>query len=192
MSRDERQPIVRWVGEPSTRVEAHRYRISSILDEFFFVRAVWVPTYLPYRDATASQLELCGERPNVEMAEYIHDNLLRQLQSLWATYRREQEGRVKGLRARNSYFHGVLRGFASQLQRKRQESREQGLVWVPDAQVQDLFRRRNPRVGHHRSGGYLDANVSRDGERAGRDLRIARPIDGNGNGGVRGYLQQKD
>lgn len=182
-----RRLVTRWAGEPLTRVERYRYGIASILDEYFFVRTIWVPTYIPESDQSASQLELCGEEANTEMAAYIHDNLLRQLRSLWQHYRVERGAAAKGLRARNSYFDGLLSGFRSQLKARSQQTRQEGLIWVGDPRVEDLFRRRNPRIHHTRVGGYVDPSIRNDGVSAGRNISIARPVAERGNG-VKGYL----
>lgn len=183
----DRELRVRWVGEPQTRVERYLYGIARILDDYFFVRAIWVPTYIPERDRPASQLELCGEEANLEMAAYIHDNLVRQLPALWLRYRRAHNGLAKGIRARNSYFDGVLSGFGSQLEVRRREIREEGLIWVGDARLDELYRRRNPRIHTARVGGYVDPNIRRDGVEAGEKLRISRPVQDKGKG-VRGLL----
>ncbi|OGQ89915.1 MAG: hypothetical protein A2289_09205, partial [Deltaproteobacteria bacterium RIFOXYA12_FULL_58_15] len=170
---DERDIEVRWLGEPMVRIEGHFYWVASILTKHFFVRSIWVPTYIPERARPASQLEVCGEHANVEMAEYIHDSLLRHIRFLWDHYRRDKG--IKGIRARNAYWQGLLCGFESQLQSCQAKAQEQGLVWLGDSRLEAFYRQRNPRVRSTRVTAQRDSNIRRDGVDAGKKLKISRP-----------------
>jgi hypothetical protein len=185
LAEEERDIEVRWIGEPMVRVEGHYYLIASILTKHFFVRSIWVGTYIPERLRVASQLEVCGEHANVEMAEYIYASLLRHLRLLWDRYRRDKG--VKGTRARNAYWQGLLHGFESQLQESQTVAQEQGLVWLGDKRLDAFYRKRNPRVGSTRISVQRDSSIRRDGVDAGRELKISRPIESTGST-VRGLL----
>ena len=101
-----------YAGPALRRVDAYRYRIASILDTYFFVQAIWVATYLPDRDANGMQLELSGRPEHVQTAGLAHDQLHRLVLELWREYQRTRP-RARGLRAKNQYIEGLLRGFES-------------------------------------------------------------------------------
>lgn len=176
---------VQWIGPALTRIEAHRYRIANILDSHFFVHCIWVPSYIAERDKTASHLEVCGHATHVMIAEYIHDALLRHLQWAWDTYR--VEAGVKGIAARNTFWDGMLTGYASQLSKGEVQHKQQGLVWVGDKQVQALFKQRHPRTTTTSVTARRDTAIRRHGLAAGQQLRIARPVHG-AKPTVRGFL----
>ena len=55
-------------------------------------------------------LEVCGERTNVELADYIAHFLDHELERLWLETKRQNQ-ELKGALAKNSFYRGVARGY---------------------------------------------------------------------------------
>jgi len=166
----------RWVGEPKGRVPLERKVVASILQDFFFVQCIWIRTTIVQSNKSGSVLEILGQGHNLEMAAYVHDVLLAELNRLWLSYRQADPRGRKGARIRNDYRLGVLMGYREQLQAERTVSAAQGLVWVGEPGLKTFFSERHPRV-HRRSGGrYRLGGVHEDGKRDGHRVRIYRAM----------------
>jgi hypothetical protein len=98
------------------RLEGWQRKICSILLRFFYVKVVVSSLYDPMGDTQHKTIELFGRQENVTIAEYCHTFLAAKIASLW----QENRGKIggKGLRARNSYYLGLLQGFYDKLQNR--------------------------------------------------------------------------
>jgi hypothetical protein len=149
------------------------------------VEAIWVPVWRPKEGKRGSVLELCGTRPNLEMAEYVHSFLTETGERLWRAYR--QERRLPGDRERRQFLAGVMAGFRERLQRERRRHEAEGLVWTGDGDLSRYLRRRHPyvRFTHHAGSGRSEAH--RDGRAEGEKVILHRPV-AAGPGGARRLL----
>jgi hypothetical protein len=95
------------------RLEGWQRKICVILLRFFHVKVVTSSLYDPMGDTQHKTIELFGRQENVTIAEYCYTFLAAKIESLW----RQNRGRIsgKGLRARNSYYLGLLQGFYDKL-----------------------------------------------------------------------------
>jgi hypothetical protein len=146
--------------------------LSIILGQHFFVEVIWVPVYRPLEKKRGHVLEICGTRPNLEIASYVHAFLTRSAENLWAEHKREQG--IKGNRDRRTYLSGVMDGFREKLEAETKHHKEQGLVWVGDADLSKYFRKRHPHIRHTRSAGPSKNEVHGAGKSAGRRLVLHR------------------
>ena len=182
----ERSYQVRQLGPTKTRFFAHERILASILHEYFFVQVIWQLSFDPASGRRGAVLEVYGTRENVAMADYVHQSLLQQLESLWQDYKRARG--VRGERERLRYFAGVLRGFEKKLaEQEKTVQQETALVWVGDRKLDEFFRWRNPRVRMTWSSGPRDTAAYRDGVQAGRSVTIRKPLE-RGGSGLGGYL----
>ena len=169
-----REYEVRHLGDPhrrSTRVESD---VIALLSEFFFVKIIRVPVYLPLLAVRGQAYEVAGTRANVEMAAHVHAFLLATAERLWSENR--GDGRVRSGRDRLSYQSGVIRGFREKLLLERVELKGTGLVWVGDTQLDDFYRARNPRITtRRRSVRYDGAHAA--GREAGRTIVLHKPVE---------------
>jgi hypothetical protein len=162
----------RHLGTPSGRVSESERLLSIILGEHFFVEVIWVPVYRPLDKKRGHVLEICGTRPNLEMATYVHAFLTRSAEHLWNEHKREQA--IRGNRDRRTYLAGVMDGFREKLRAETKEHRAEGLVWVGDADLSQYFRRRHPHIRHTRTGGASPNAAHVAGRSAGRRLVLHR------------------
>ncbi|MFP3982231.1 MAG: SprT-like domain-containing protein [Desulfurivibrionaceae bacterium] len=105
------------------RLEGYQRRICTILQEYFYVKVVLSRLYDPEKDQYHKTMELLGRQENVEIAGYCYYFLENRLPMLWKQHRKTS--RDKGIRARNSYYYGLLEGFRDKL-RKQEENRRSG------------------------------------------------------------------
>ena len=162
----------RHLGVPSGRVSESERLLSIILGQHFFVEVIWVPVYRPLEKKRGHVLEICGTRPNLEMASYVHAFLMRSAEHLWAEHKRTHG--ITSNRDRRTYLAGVMDGFREKLQAETKHHREQGLVWVGDADLSKYFRRRHPHIRHTRTAGSSRNAAHGAGRNAGRRLVLHR------------------
>lgn len=133
------------------RIERHQSAIASLLNDFYFVEVVHSSVFDAEELCEFKAIELLGTRENVLMAEYVFHFLCNQLRFLWAGHRSVRGG----MRARNSFYLGVLAGFRDKLE---QSAKGQGgpsiALMVPrDPHLEDYLSFRYPRlvrIGHGR------------------------------------------
>ena len=101
------------INGKSKRLERWQHKICAILLRFFYVKVVTASLYDPLQDTLHKTIEIFGRQENVVIAEYCYGFLAGQLASLWQQNRTKAAG--KGIRARNSYYLGVLQGFYDKL-----------------------------------------------------------------------------
>ncbi|MBU1647900.1 MAG: SprT-like domain-containing protein [Proteobacteria bacterium] len=139
------------INNKSKRLERWQHKICAILLRFFYVKVVTASLYDPLQDCLHKTIEIFGRQENVAIAEYCYAFLAGQLTSLWQENRSRIRG--KGIRARNSYYLGVLQGFYDKLlaqealtRRPRPEKRETersgapGMALLIQAEERELDR----------------------------------------------------
>jgi hypothetical protein len=164
----------RHLGQPSGRILEHDRRLASILTKYFFVQSLWIPVYRPLEGKRGSVLEICGLEANLLMAEHVHAFLSATAARLWSDYARSS-GRSSN-RDRQAFLAGVMRGFDAKLEAQSRQFQEQGLVWVPTAELRGYFRRRYPRIQTVRRGGAHRNDAYSEGHRAGREIVLSQPV----------------
>jgi len=165
----------RHLGRPSGRILEHDRRLASILAEYFFVQSLWIPVYRPLEGKNGSVLEICGTEANLLMAEHVHAFLSATAMRLWTEYARST-GRSSN-RDRQAFLAGVMRGFETKLEAQSKQFQEQGLVWVPNAELDGYLRRRYPRIQTVRRGGARRNEAYSEGHRAGQEIVLSRPVE---------------
>jgi len=168
------------LGRPTGRVPEHEHILAAILAEHFFVEAIWVPAFRPEDGKRGSVLEICGTRENVAMAEHVHAFLRETAERLWAEHKRAHQ--VRSNRDRRGYCSGVMEGFRERLAAEKASCRQQGLVWVGDADLRRYHRQRHPYVRHVRLQGSRGAQARSQGREAGRRIVLRRGLEDGSSG----------
>ncbi len=102
------------INHRKKRLERHHRHIAGILRDFFYVYVVFTDTYDPELLTEFRVIDIMGRKENVEVAEFVYHFLDRKIRSLWLENRHRFRG--NGLRARNSYYLGLLMGFRDKLE----------------------------------------------------------------------------
>lgn len=171
----------RHLGRPSGRILEHDRRLANILTRYFFVEGLWIPVYRPLEGKRGSVLEICGREANLVMAEHVHSFLSATATRLWAAYKRATKRSSN--RDRQAFLAGVMRGFESKLTAQNEQFQEQGLVWVPGAELRSYVRRRYPRTESVRRGGARRNDAFSEGHRAGQEIVLSKPVESGSGGG---------
>lgn len=172
--------VVRHLGDPLKRGNRVETEVMLLLGEFFFVKVIRVPVYVPRAGRAGHVYEIAGTPDNVEMAEFIYHFMLRTADRLW--HANKHDARVRGGRDRLAYQAGVVRGFRDKLAAERKELRGTGLVWRGDGNLDQFYRARHPRIVTRRS--YVrtgDAHAA--GREAGRTVVLHKPVATTGSAG---------
>jgi hypothetical protein len=162
------------LGKPNGRITEYERILAMLLGKHFFVECIWVSVYRPLEGKRGSVLEICGTPSNLEIAEYVHGYLSTTAERLWNEHKREQ--RIAGNRDRRTFIVGVMSGFSDKLGHQSKTHREEGLVWMKDADLGGYFRRRHPYVRHFRHAGTRKNEAYAHGREAGRRIILHRGV----------------
>jgi hypothetical protein len=177
---------VRHLGDPhkrGTRVEAETV---CLLSEFFFVKVIRVPVYLPRLGKSGMVYEIAGTHANVEMASHVYAFLLATAERLWSENR--HDARVRNGRDRLVYQSGVIGGFRDKLLSERVDLKQTGLVWVGDRDLDGFYRARHPRMTTRRQSVRING-AHAAGREAGRTVVLHKPVEQGPSGGGRRLLR---
>jgi hypothetical protein len=164
----------RHLGAVRARVDESARLVAMILGRHFFVEAIWVQSYDAAAGRRGSVLEICGSVDNLELAAYVHDFLHAAGERLWAEHKARTGLRLDG--ERRTYLAGVMLGFAERLAQQEEAQRTEGLVWRGDADLDTFFRRRHPHIRRVYQKGQPRSEARQEGQRAGRELVLHRPL----------------
>ncbi len=175
---------VRTIGPARARHPAWETLLVGILSKHFFVRIVWVPELdrgRVRRDRSGTQrlaalsvAEAQGTNENLEIAQYVHGFLTDTGQRLWVAHRRA--ARLSGDRERQRFLAGIMVGFRKKLDENVVACAREGLVWVPDAGLDDFVSRRFPKLTSRGSLQIARSAEFQAGEAAGRAIVLHKPI----------------
>ncbi len=180
----ERAYSFRHVGKPTGRRAAWQRVLGSLLGEYFFVDVIIVPVYRPDVGKRGSVLELMGSVENLEMAGYVHDFLQNAAETLWRAHKKSEK--LTSDRDRQSYLFGVMSGFRDKMAAEGKKARQEGLVWLGDAELARFAKARHPHVRSVSSSGRVRADAFSAGREAGRSLVLHRGLAaGSSHGGPR-------
>jgi len=183
---EEENLIHRTINTGSRTFPAHRKAICALLGAHFGVRVICASLYDPLADCSFKTIELFGAEENVAIAEHCYHFLENRLESFWQKNRRSFPG--GGLRARNSYFLGLLAGFRQTLQNaggSLASPAKDGTqtCHLPalrsERRLDDFVAWRFPRLSRRRGKPVcLHGEAYRKAVDTGRELTLYRPVAG--------------
>jgi hypothetical protein len=153
------------LGAPALRVPAHHRILAGILADSFFVRAIWVPGWIPRKARRGRVLEITGTPSNLATAEYVYTYVLRTAERLWLED-------LAPAAEKGRFLLGVMLGFRDKLDAQRRQDAEEGLVWVGDAALQDFVGLRHPRLRSSRAVTFHETDAWHRGRAAGRSIEL--------------------
>jgi hypothetical protein len=138
----------------------------AIILETFFVSTVY------NRTQEFTCLEIMGNAVNIEIAEYVANFLVIDLEKLWIQTQRQT--RLKGSIAKNSFFLGLAKGYCDKIQALKREYDKDvsNALLVIEKKLVDAKEMVYKRLTNTRSNGQYCPESSALGERAGRQLSI--------------------
>lgn len=154
-----------------TRKDAKITAIYDILRHFV------VKPVLSFGKNTCS-LEVSGTLTNVKLARYVAEFLNRELDRMWEEAR--VEFKLQGLRAKNSFFLGVARGFDEKMKKSKTEftTDEQKALVVVEKKLDEHVRLIYRRLSTTSSGHRQDEAAASVGVQKGHSLTIRQGVEG--------------
>ena len=167
------------VDEGKLRRASWEHAKLALIAEHFFVRVLTFAQYQAQTGKRTQAVEIIGTRENVLMAEYVYYFLHRQVESL-LRHATQAEGLAR--HERGSYRLGVLHGFGQKL--KLGEGPEAAPVlsqaltaFRGDVRMDAYLAQIHPRLTSRRLGAIsVEGAAYADGQRAGRQLNLNRPL----------------
>jgi Protein of unknown function (DUF2786) len=165
---------IRHLGDPNKRRTRVESEVASLLSEFFFVKVIRVPVYLPQHGKSGMVFEIAGTHPNVEMASHVFAFLVATAERLWQANR--HDARVRNGRDRLVYQSGVIGGFREKLLSERIDLKQTGLVWVGDRKLDGFYHARHPHITTRRHHVRING-AHAAGREAGRTVVLHKPVE---------------
>lgn len=103
------------------QIPSWRKAVCRLLKDYFFVEVIFSSLYDAQRRDAYKTIELLGRSENVPMAEHCYYFLEQRLESLWEKNRSGFQGNTRT--AKNSYYLGLLHGFAQKLAAQAESAR---------------------------------------------------------------------
>lgn len=178
---DNKEFISVFLGKPALRFSRDIYHMSRLLQEYYFVEAVWISTYLLDRDRIGRVLEISGTPPHVETALYINTCINHFINKEWPLYRNKH---CLNRYRRTDFAIGIIEGFRNRLKRETvsQEKDTKSLIEIAGNALKVYIHKRYPKIGWtKRYSSNTDQTVIRDGMKKGEHLVIAPGLSGNRN-----------
>lgn len=122
-------------------------------------------------------LEVSGTLTNVKLARYVAEFLSYEMERLWEMAKTEEN--LQGLRAKNSFFLGIAKGFEEKMKISKSQmttSDQKALVIVEkdlNAKVRQIYRR----LSSSSSEGKTDLRAAEAGARKGKNLTIRQGVE---------------
>ncbi len=162
------------------RKDAKILAIYEIL-KHFIVRPV-----LSFGKGTCA-LEVTGSYTNVKLAQYIAGFLDHELDHLWKSA--QKETKLSGLRAKNSFFSGVARGFDEKMKQQKTQfsTDEQKALVIIEKDLENKIGMIYRRLSTSGSAQTLDSAASAYGVQKGRELTVRGAVESKSGGLSIGY-----
>jgi len=183
-----------FLGQPALRHCREAYTLGQLLQQHYFIEAVWVPAYVVTRGRMGRVLEISGSRANVQIAAYVYDFVNTYIDGAWTRF---QAGRKLGRHRKTDFAIGVIEGFTAKLDAPQagiedSPAKIRALVRREDAALNGYLTHRYPRLSRIRRGGRMDPEIHAAGKAEGRRLVISKGICDNGSGAAPALLPDSD
>ncbi len=184
------------ITEPVLKRSQAELLTSAILQSFYFVRPIWLSTYIPEKNKIGSVLEITGTLTNIKIADYVFHYVLKYAEKCWLEYKADHPR----CRSRSGYMTGIVNGFREKLQEKHFYNIKKGtksslkeynngnshnncsahgkkLAIIEDKQLAKYFQYRYPSLVKSKAH-YRSASISayKSGKDKGRQLVISQGI----------------
>ena len=176
-----------FIGQPALRHPKEAYFLANLLQDFYFVRGIWVSAYVFARAKMGRVLEISGTIQNAEIASYIHDVIRQYIDSQWSDYNDARKFRHY---RKSDFAVGIIEGFRSKLEShvKRNTAAKAGMALIhrSDPELEKYCQYRYPSTTKiNKTVSHRNAAVLNDGRKIGKRLIIARGITEKKKGEIR-------
>ena len=188
LDQDSRDDLISvFIGKPALRHPKEAYFLSNLIQDFYFVRGLWVCAYVMEKAKMGRVLEISGRIENIKLASYVYDFIRRYIDAHWEDYNQSN----KFNRYRKSDFAvGVIEGFRSKLTnyacRHSREKTYRAVIRKTDSALAQYFDYKYPHtVNIQKKVSHPNETILADGKKIGRKLVITKGVSSRHSGGVR-------
>lgn len=174
----------RYINHKRKKIHLYESFLASLIHRHFSVQIVYTDLYDALKNCSYKVIELIGTRVQVLQAEHVYWFIHNNLASYWDQFRKNYQGpshRLKGFRAKNSFYQGIINGFDEKLSSKSRKQHSSDidhnkyeLIQTQiDTAVDRYVRNRYPRlVKLSRGRCYRREDIYEHGKEKGRDLSV--------------------
>lgn len=176
----QRQFISIFLGQPGLRHTRDIYELAALLESFYFVKCIWIPSYVIKKDKMGRVLEITGTIQNLKIASYVFDVVKNYINSEWIRY---NKNRGLNFYRKTDFAVGIVRGFRRKLESQhssleKQPARIFALTKLKDYQLENYYHYRYPKISKFsRANSNEDYGVISDGMKTGKKLVISKGIE---------------
>jgi hypothetical protein len=172
-----------FIGDPALRHTRDIYELASLLESFYFVKGIWIPSYVIKKGKMGRVLEITGTVQNLRIASYVFDVVKNYIDSEWIKYNKKK--RLNFYR-KTDFAVGIIRGFRRKLELQKSsvenlpagEDRIFALTKIQDHQLENYYHYKYPKISKFsRANSRQDYGVISDGMKTGKKLIISRGIE---------------
>lgn len=176
-----------FIGKPALRHPKEDYFLANLLQDFYFIRGLWVSAYVLNKEKMGRVLEISGNAQNLKLASYVYDFIQRYIHKQWLLYNKTK--RLNRYR-KSDFAVGIIEGFRSKLTShvRQNKTMEDNLAVVQKANsaLEQYFNYKYPHTANIRKVvSHPHQRVLKDGEILGKQLVITKGIGGRSDGKVR-------
>ncbi len=157
------------------RVMKTKKRNSKISAIYDILKTFYVNPVLRYaKDGV--YLEVCGTMLNIELSDYVTDFLDQKLDELWLKTKTEKK--LKGLRAKNSFFTGLAKGYESKIYNSQSEftEKEKKSLTIYRNKMDTKVRKIYKSLSSSSCNSSIDQNAFNSGKKVGISLSINKGL----------------
>ncbi len=176
-----------FLGQPALRHLKEEYYLANLLQDFYFIRGIWVSAFVLDKKKMGRVLEISGTAKNIQLATYVYEFMRRYIDAQWIVY-----NKTRGLnRYRKSDFAvGIIEGFRSKLTSYTGQNEKMknylAVVQKTDSELEHYFVYKYPHTANIRKTvSQQHQTIIKDGKKLGRQLVIAKGISVRNTGKVR-------
>jgi hypothetical protein len=176
----QRQFMSIFLGQPALRHTRDVYELAALLEFFYFVKGIWIPSYVIKKGKIGRVLEITGTIQNLKIASYVFDVVNNYIDSEWIKY---NENKGLNFYRKTDFAVGIIRGFRRKLESQKSSSETQStqtfaMVKVQDYQLESYYNYRYPKISKFsRTSSSSDHLVMSDGMNTGKKLIISKGIE---------------
>lgn len=150
-------------------------KISAIYD---MLRHFIVKTVISYGKNSCC-LEVSGSLTNVKLAVYVGNFLDKEFEHLWALAKREHG--LQGLRAKNSFFLGIAKGFDEKMKESKENlsASDRKSLMVVEKDLTEKTKMIYRRLSFTRTNNDIDSHAGAVGIQSGKNLSIRPGVEGS-------------
>lgn len=171
-----------FLGKPALRHNRMEYSLCSLLKKFYFIKGLWVPSYVFEKEKMGTVHEISGTAQNIQTASYIYDFVLNYIEMKWRLYNKNKK---LNMYRKIDFGFGIIKGFSSKLSIQRKKNvylkskpiDSYSIISLDDPMLDEYFKKRFPRIRKIKKNAHIeDKKVLADGARIGENMVIHKGI----------------